>query len=96
LLRGDPTQAHTLVGKEDRGSGQQKLAELENRIEPPTLEKQDATAQQADGGKKHVVITGQRWFEAPHEIEEGTAHGQDDANDAGPVQAGINQGTLSS
>jgi hypothetical protein len=68
---------------------------LQDRIQSPTLEKQNATTQQADGGKKHVVITGQGWFKAPHEIEEGTAHRQDDANDAGPVQAGINQGGLS-
>jgi hypothetical protein len=71
------------------------LAELKDRIQAPPLEKQDPAAQQTDRRKKHVVITGQRWFEAPHEVEESTAHGQDDADDAGPVQAGINQGKLS-
>jgi hypothetical protein len=44
LLCRDPAQAHTFVGEEHGGAGQQKLSELKDRIEPPTLEKEDASA----------------------------------------------------
>jgi hypothetical protein len=92
LLGGDPPQAHAFVSKENGGAGEQKLAELQDRIEAPALEKQDAAAEQADRGEKHVVVAGQGRLEAPHEIEEGTPNRQHDADDAGPVEAGINHG----
>jgi hypothetical protein len=58
LLGGDAPEAHTLVGKEHSRTSQQELAELEDRIQAPALEEQDAAAEQADGGKKDVVIPG--------------------------------------
>jgi hypothetical protein len=69
------------------------LTELEDRIEPPALKEEDAAAEQANGSEENVVIAGQRRFETPHEVEEGAANGQHDSNDAGPVQAGVNQGS---
>jgi hypothetical protein len=56
LLGGDAPQTHTFVGEEDGRSSQEELAELKNRIQAPTLEKQNATAEQANGGEKDVVI----------------------------------------
>jgi hypothetical protein len=92
LLGGDAPEANALIGKKHRGAGQKELAELEDRIEAPTLEKKNAPAEQAHGGKENVVITSQRWLEAPHEIEEGATNGQNNADDAGPVEAGVDQG----
>jgi hypothetical protein len=92
LLGGDSPQAHAFVGKENGGAGQQKLAELQDRIETPALEKEDPAAEQAYRRKKHVIVPGQGGLEAPHEIEESTAYRQHDADDAGPIEAGINHG----
>jgi len=92
LLGGDAPEAHALIGKKHCGAGQEKLAELEDRIEPPALKKQDAATQKADGGEENIVVTGQRRFKTPHEIEEGAAHGQHNADNAGPIQAGVDQG----
>jgi hypothetical protein len=94
LLGGDPTQANALVGEKHRGASEQKLAELKDRIQAPALEKQDAAAEQAHGGKEHVVIAGQGRLEIPHEIEECTANGQNDPNNAGPIQAGVDHRSL--
>ena len=52
LLGGDAPQAHTFIGEENGRSSQQKLAELQDRIQPPTLEKQNASTEQADGGEE--------------------------------------------
>ena len=93
LLRGYPSQAHTFVGEKDRGAGEQKLTKLQDWIEAPTLKKQDAAAEQAHGGKKHVVIARQSWLEIPHEVEECAANGQNDPNNAGPIQAGVDHGS---
>jgi hypothetical protein len=92
LLGGDAPQAHTFVGEENGRTSQQKLAELEDRIQAPTLEKQNATAQQANGGEEDVVIPCQRRLEAAHEVEKCPAHREHDAHDAGPIEAGINHG----
>jgi hypothetical protein len=92
LLGGDAPQAHTLVGEENGRSSQQKLAELQDRIQAPTLEKQNATAKQANGGKEDVVIPGQRRLKAAHEVEKCPAHREHNAHDAGPIEAGINHG----
>jgi hypothetical protein len=92
LLGGDAPQAHTLIGKENRRSSQQKLAKLQDRIQAPALEKQNATAQQANGGKEDVVVPGQRRLKATHEIEKCPAHREHNAHDAGPIEAGINHG----
>jgi hypothetical protein len=94
LFGGHAPQAHALVGEENSGAGQQELPELQDRIETPALEEEDAAAEQADSREKHVVIAGQGWLEAPHEIEEGPANGQHDANDAGPIQAGVDHGSM--
>jgi hypothetical protein len=90
LFGGDAPQAHALVGEEHRGAGQQELAELEDWIEAPTLKEQNAAAEEAHGGKKHVVVARQGWLEAPHEVEEGSANSQHNADNAGPIQAGVN------
>ena len=58
LFGGDAPQAHTFIGEENGRSSQQKLAELQDRIQAPTLEKQNATAQEANGGEEDVVIPG--------------------------------------
>jgi hypothetical protein len=92
LLGGDAPEAHALIGKKHRGAGQEKLAELEDRIEPPALKKQDAAAEKAHGGEENVIVAGQRRFKTPHEVEEGAAYGQHDADNAGPIQAGVDQG----
>jgi hypothetical protein len=92
LLGGHPPQPHALVGEEDGGAGQQELAELEDRIEPPALKKENAAAEQAHGGEEDVVIAGEGRLEAAHEVEQRAADGQHDAHDAGPVQAGVDHG----
>jgi hypothetical protein len=58
LFRRDAAQSHALVGEEHRGACQQELTELEDRIQPPALEKQNAAAQQTDRREKDVVIAG--------------------------------------
>jgi hypothetical protein len=93
LLGGNTAQTNALVSKEDRRSRQQELTKLQDRVEAPALEKEDAAAKQADGRKKHVVIARQSRLETPHEVEEGSANGQHDPNDAGPVQAGVDHGS---
>jgi hypothetical protein len=92
LLGGDAPQAHTLVGKENGRSRQQKLAELKDGIQAPALEKQNASAEQANGCEEDVVIPGQRRLEAAHEIKKCPAHREHNAHDAGPIEAGINHG----
>ena len=92
LFGGHPPQADALVGEEDGGAGEQELAELQDRIETPALEEEDAAAEQADGGEEHVVVAGQGRLEAPHEIEESPTDRQHDPDDAGPVEAGIDHG----
>jgi len=94
LLGGHTTQAHAFVSEKHRGACQKELAELQDWIKPPTLEKQNAAAEQAYGGKEHVVIAGQSRLKAPHEVEEGSANGQHDPNNAGPIQAGVDHGSL--
>jgi hypothetical protein len=94
LLGGHPPQPHALIGEENGGTSQQKLAELQDWIETPALEKEDAAAEQADGGKENVVVAGQRRLEAAHEIEQGAADGQHNADDAGPIEAGIDHRRL--
>jgi hypothetical protein len=56
------------------------------------LEKEDPAAEQAHRRKKHVVVPGQGGLEAPHEIEQSSPNRQHDADDAGPIEAGINHG----
>jgi hypothetical protein len=68
------------------------LTELQDRIQAPTLEKQNATTQQANGGEEDVVIPCQRRLKAAHEIEKCPAHREHNAHDAGPIEAGINHG----
>jgi hypothetical protein len=58
LLRGHPPQTNTFVGEEHRGAGQQELAELQDWIESPALKKEDAAAEEADGGEENVVVPG--------------------------------------
>jgi hypothetical protein len=83
-------QPHAFVGEKHRGAGEKKLTELQDRVEAPALKEKNAAAEKADGSEKHVVITCQRRFEAAHEVEKSSANGQHDANDAGPIQTGIN------
>jgi hypothetical protein len=92
LFGGDAPQAHTFIGEENGRSSQQKLAELQDRIQAPTLEKQNATTQQANGCEEDVVIPCQRRLKAAHEIEKCPAHREHNAHDAGPIEAGINHG----
>ena len=95
LFGGDPAQPNTFVGKENSCPCQKKLSELKNGIQSPALEEKDASAQQADGSEEDVVIPRQRWFEGAHEIKHGTTDSKDDADDAGPVETGVDQVALS-
>jgi hypothetical protein len=52
LLSGDPTEPHAFVREEHGGASQQELAELKNRIEAPSLKKEDAAAKQSNSRKK--------------------------------------------
>jgi hypothetical protein len=56
LFGRDAPEAHTLVSEEHCRSSQEELPELQDRIKPPALEKQDATAKEANGSKENVVI----------------------------------------
>ena len=94
LFRRHTPEPHALVAEEDGGGGQQELTELKDRIQAPALEKENAAAEQADGGKKHVVVASQSRLEAPHEIEESPADGQHDPDNAGPIQAGVNHRSI--
>lgn len=84
------SETHALVGKKDCGASKEKLSELEDWVKTPSLEEQNSSAEKADGGKKDVVIAGQRWLEAAHEIQHCAANGQHDSNNAGPVETGVN------
>ena len=44
LLCSDAAKTHALVGEEHRGACQQELTELQDRIQPPALEEQNAAA----------------------------------------------------
>ena len=90
MLSRDPTQANAFVSEKDRSAGEQELPELQNRIEPPSLEKQDSAAEKTDGRKENVVVACQRWLEAAHEIQHCATNGQHDSNNAGPVETGVN------
>ncbi len=63
---------------------------LENWIETPALEEKNSTAEQADCREKHVVITSESGLETAHEVEHCPTYSQHDANNAGPIQTGIN------
>jgi hypothetical protein len=63
---------------------------LENRVESPALEEKNSAAKQADRREKHVVITGESWLETAHEVEHCSTYSQHNANNAGPIQTGIN------
>jgi hypothetical protein len=95
LLRGDAPQPDTFVSEKDRGAGKEELAELKNRVEAPTLEEQNSSAKQAHGGKKNVVVPGESRLEVPHEVEECSTYRQHDADDTGPIKAGVDQGRIS-
>jgi hypothetical protein len=95
LFRRDAPQPDAFVGKENGGARQKELAELKNRVESPALEKQNSAAEQAYGGKKNVVVPGESWLEVPHEIEESSTNCQHDADDTGPIKAGVDQGRIS-
>jgi hypothetical protein len=88
----DAAETNALVSEEDRRSGQKKLTKLENRIQAPALKEQNPAAEQSDRGEEDVIIARQGRFEAPHEVEARSSHGQHDADDAGPIQAGVDQG----
>ena len=90
LLSRNTPQPHAFVSEENGGAGEQELSELEDRIEAPALKKENAPAKEADRCEENVVIAGERRFKAAHEVEQGTANGQHDPNDAGPIQTGIN------
>jgi hypothetical protein len=67
------------------------LPKLEDWIKPPALEEENSSAKQTDRRKEHVVITGESGFETAHEVEHCSTHSQHNANNAGPIQTGINQ-----
>jgi len=90
LFGGHASQPHTFVGKEDGGSSEQELTELQDRIQSPTLKEKDAATQKTDRREENVVIPGKGGLERPHEIEERTANSKHDSNDACPVETGIN------
>ena len=91
LLRRDTPQANAFVREKYCGAGQQKLAELKNRIKAPALKKEDSSAKKSDCGKENVVIPCKRRLERAHEIEQRTADGQHNSDNAGPIKTGINQ-----
>jgi hypothetical protein len=66
------------------------LPKLENWIKPPALEEKNSSAEQADRREEHVVITGESGLEGAHEVEQCSPHSQHNANNAGPIQTGIN------
>jgi hypothetical protein len=66
------------------------LAKLENWIKPPSLEEENSSAKQADRREEHVVITGESRLETAHEVEQCSTYSQHNANNAGPIQTGIN------
>jgi|TARA_B110000003_G_scaffold20238_1_gene19668 hypothetical protein len=66
------------------------LAKLENWIKPPSLEEENSSAKQADRREEHVVITGESGLETAHEVEQCSTYSQHNANNAGPIQTGIN------
>jgi hypothetical protein len=66
------------------------LPKLKNWIEPPALEEQNSSAEQADRREEHVVITGESRLETAHEVEQCSTYSQHNANNAGPIQTGIN------
>jgi hypothetical protein len=90
LFRGNPPKANTLVSKKHGGSSQQELSKLENWIEPPALKEKNSSAEQAYRREEHVVITGESGLETAHEVEHCSTYCQHNANNAGPIQTGIN------
>jgi hypothetical protein len=66
------------------------LPKLEDWIQPPALEEKNSSAKQADRREEHVVITGESWLETAHEVEQCSTYSQHNANNAGPIQTGIN------
>jgi hypothetical protein len=66
------------------------LPKLENRIEPPALEEKNSSTEQTDRREEHVVITGESRLETAHEVEHCSTYSQHNANNAGPIQTGIN------
>lgn len=91
LLRRDAPQTNAFVREKHCGAGQQKLAELKNRIKAPALKKQNSSAEKSDCGKENVVIPCKRRLERAHEIKQRTADGQHNSDNAGPIKTGINQ-----
>ena len=91
LLRRDAPQANAFVREKHCGAGQQKLAELKNRIKAPALKEQNSSAEKSDCGKKNVVIPCKRRLERAHEVKQRTADGQHNSDNAGPIKTGINQ-----
>jgi hypothetical protein len=90
LFRGNPPKANTLISKKHGGSSQQELPKLKNWIKPPALEEKNSSAEQADRREEHVVITGESGLETAHEVEHCSTYRQHNANNAGPIQTGIN------
>jgi hypothetical protein len=70
------------------------LAKLKNGVKAPALKEQNSSAEESDGGKKNVVIPCKRGLERAQEIEQRTADGQHNSDNAGPIKTGINQGAL--
>jgi hypothetical protein len=91
LFRRDAPQTNAFVREKHCGAGQQKLAELKNRIKAPALKKQNSSAEKSDCGKENVVIPCKRRLERAHEIKQRTADGQHNSDNAGPIKTGINQ-----
>jgi hypothetical protein len=91
LFRRDTPQPNTFVGEKHCGSGQEELAELKNGIKAPALKKQNPAAEESDCSKENVVIPCKRRLERAHEIEQRTADGQHNPDNAGPIKTGINQ-----
>ena len=91
MLRRDAPQTNAFVREKHCGAGQQKLAELKNRIKAPALREQNSSAEESDFGKKNVVVPCKRRLERAHEVKQRTADGQHNSDNAGPIKTGINQ-----
>jgi len=53
-----PSQINAFDRKEDRRTRQQELTESQDRIQPPTLKKQNATTEYSHCHKEYIVIAG--------------------------------------